>query len=38
MNEFSFTLPNSGTVLTYKLLNGKDEKAISIINQIFLDD
>ena len=28
MNEFSFKLPNSGTVLTYKLLNGKDEKAI----------
>ena len=28
INEFSFTLPSSSTVVTYKLLTGKDEKAI----------
>ena len=28
VNEFKFTLPNSGTELTYKLLNHKDEMAI----------
>jgi hypothetical protein len=27
-NEFSYTLPHSGTVITYKILTGKDEKAI----------
>jgi hypothetical protein len=27
-NEFSFTLPSSGTVITYKLLTGKDSKDI----------
>jgi hypothetical protein len=27
-NEFTFTLPKSGNVITFKLLNGKDEKAI----------
>jgi hypothetical protein len=27
-NEFSYVLENTGTVLTFKLLNGKDEKAI----------
>ena len=28
VNEFKFTLPNSGAILTYKLLNHKDEMAI----------
>jgi hypothetical protein len=28
LNEFSFTLPSSSTVITYKLLTGQDEKAI----------
>jgi hypothetical protein len=28
VNEFSFTLPSSSTVVTYKLITGKDEKAI----------
>jgi hypothetical protein len=28
VNEFSFTLPNSGTIITYKLLTHKDEMAI----------
>lgn len=28
LNEFSYTLENTGTILTYKLLTGKDEKAI----------
>ena len=28
INEFSFTLPSSSTVVTYKLITGKDEKAI----------
>ena len=28
VNEFSFTLPNSGTAITYKLLTHKDEMAI----------
>jgi len=28
VNEFSFTLPSSSTVITYKLLTGKDEKTI----------
>ena len=28
VNEFSFTLPTSGTVITYKLLTHKDEMAI----------
>ena len=28
VNEFSFTLPNSGTQITYKLLTHKDEMAI----------
>jgi hypothetical protein len=27
-NEFSFTIPSNGSILTYKLLTGKDEKAI----------
>ena len=27
-NEFSFSLPNSGNVVTFKLLTGKDEKKI----------
>lgn len=27
-NEFTFTLPNSGNVITYKILTGKDEKSI----------
>ena len=27
-NEFSYTLPNSGTLITYKLLTHKDEMAI----------
>jgi hypothetical protein len=27
-NEFNFTLPQSGNVITFKLLTGKDEKAI----------
>ena len=27
-NEFSFTLPTSGTIITYQLLTGKLEKAI----------
>jgi len=27
-NEFSFTLPNSGTNITYKILTGQDEKKI----------
>jgi hypothetical protein len=27
-NEFTFTLPKSGNVVTFKLLTGKDEKAI----------
>jgi hypothetical protein len=27
-NEFSFTLPHSGTNITYKILNGHDEKKI----------
>jgi hypothetical protein len=27
-NEFSFTLPNSGTLITYKILTGNDEKKI----------
>jgi hypothetical protein len=27
-NEFKFTLPQSGNVITFKLLTGKDEKAI----------
>lgn len=27
-NEFTFTLPKSGNVITFKLLTGKDEKAI----------
>lgn len=27
-NEFKFTLPKSGNVITFKLLTGKDEKAI----------
>ncbi len=27
-NEFSFTIPSNGSKLTYKLLNGKDEKTI----------
>ena len=27
-NEFKFTLPQSGNAITFKLLNGKDEKAI----------
>ncbi len=27
-NEFSYTLPSNSSVLTYKLLTGKDEKAI----------
>jgi len=29
VNEFSFTLPNSGTIITYKLLTHKDETAIT---------
>ncbi len=29
VNEFSFTLPNSGTIITYKLLTHKDETAIN---------
>lgn len=29
INEFSFTLPNSGTIITYKLLTHKDETAIN---------
>ena len=28
VNEFTFTLPSNNTVVTYKLLTGKDEKAI----------
>jgi len=28
-NSFEYTLPNSGTNITYKILNGKDEKTIS---------
>ena len=28
-NSFDYTLPNSGTKITYKLLNGKDEKTIA---------
>lgn len=28
-NEFSYTLPHSETVITYKILTGKDEKAIN---------
>jgi len=28
VNEFPFTLPSSSTVITYKLLTGKDEKTI----------
>jgi hypothetical protein len=28
INEFSFTLPNAGTLITYKLLTHKDEMAI----------
>jgi hypothetical protein len=28
MNEFSYTLPHSDTPLTFKILNGKDEKKI----------
>ena len=27
-NEFNFTLPSNDTVITYKLLTGKDEKSI----------
>jgi len=27
-NEFSFTIPSNGSILIYKLLTGKDEKAI----------
>ena len=27
-NEFIYTLPSSGTVLTYKIITGRDEKAI----------
>jgi len=27
-NEFEYTLPHSGTKITYKILNGKDEKTI----------
>ena len=27
-NEFSYTLPSTGTVLTYKIITGRDEKAI----------
>jgi|TARA_R110001592_G_scaffold361606_1_gene672732 hypothetical protein len=27
-NEFDYTLPNSGTKITYKILTGKDEKTI----------
>ena len=27
-NEFSYTLPSTGTVLTYKIIIGRDEKAI----------
>ena len=27
-NEFTFTLPKSGNVVTFKLLTGKDEKSI----------
>jgi hypothetical protein len=29
INEFPFTLPNSGTIITYKLLTHKDETAIN---------
>ena len=29
VNEFSFTLPNSGAIITYKLLTHKDETAIN---------
>ena len=29
VNEFPFTLPNSGTIITYKLLTHKDETAIN---------
>jgi len=29
VNEFSFTLPNSGAIITYKLLTHKDETAIT---------
>jgi hypothetical protein len=29
VNEFSFTLPTSGVTLTYKILNGHDEKKIN---------
>ncbi len=28
VNEFSYTIESTGTMLTYKILNGKDEKAI----------
>jgi hypothetical protein len=28
VNEFSYTLPSSGIVLTYKLITGKDEKVV----------
>lgn len=28
INEFSYTIESTGTMLTYKILNGKDEKAI----------
>lgn len=28
-NEFSYTLPSTGTILTYKLITGKDEKQIN---------
>ena len=28
VNEFTFTLPSNNTVITYKLLTGKDEKSI----------
>ena len=28
LNDFNYKLENTGTILTYKLLNGKDEKAI----------
>ena len=27
-NEFSFTVPSSGRIITYKILTGRDEKAI----------
>jgi len=34
-NEFEFTLPNSKKIITYKILNGHDEKMVDIISKKF---